>query len=145
LTSRPDGLIKRSTDAPQAFIGAGIYDTTAQGQTKGSKARRGQARVFDLKFRNESATSAAIEAKGCGSSRGFKVSYRRGSRNVTARVTSGKFSTGALAPSAARRLTLRVKVKGNAAHGASKSCLVTASASDHPSRRDAVKGRVKVK
>jgi hypothetical protein len=139
---QPDGLIKRSTDA--SYIGDGIYNTTAAGQTKTSRARRGEAKVFDLKLQNDGDTSDALKAKGCESSTGFRVSYRRGSTDVTQQVTSGAFSTGTLAPGAARRLTLRVKVKGNAAHGAVKSCLLTASTLGDPPRKDAVEGRVAV-
>ena len=140
---RPDGLIKRSTDT--SFIGNGIYNRTAKRQTKGFGARRGQTKVFDLKLQNDGDTSDALQAKGCRSSNGFRVSYLRGSTDVTSQVTSGAFSTGTLAPGAARRLTMRIKVRSGAAHGAVKACLLTASALGHPSRKDAVEGNVIVK
>ena len=93
---QPDGLIKRSTDP--SFIGDGIYNTTAKGQTITSRASRGQAKVFDLKLQNDGDTSDALYAKGCESSKGFTVSYWQGLTDVTSKVTSGAFATGTLPP-----------------------------------------------
>jgi virginiamycin B lyase len=145
LTShyRPDGLIKRGSEA--SFIGGGIYNTTARGQTKGSGARRGQTRVFDLKLQNDGDTSDALDVNGCQSSKGFTVSYWQVSAGVTSRVASDRYSTGTLAPGVVRTLAIKVKVAGSAAHGAVKSCRVTATSHTDPTRKDAVEGQVKVR
>jgi virginiamycin B lyase len=145
LTShyRPDGLIKRHRGA--SFIGGGIYNTTARGQTKKSRARRGHTRVFDLKLQNDGDTSDALDVNGCQSSKGFTVSYWQVSAGVTSRVASGRYSTGTLAPGAGRTLAIKVKVAGTAAHGAVKRCRITATSHTDPTRKDAVEGQVKVR
>jgi len=138
-----DGLIKRSKDT--SFIGDGTYDAGAAGQSRKFTARRGKTKVFDLEFQNDGDTSDAAHVSGCGSSKAFKVTYLQGSTNVTEQVTSGRFSTGTMPPGAVRALRLKVKVKGKAKDGKVKSCLVTATALGNPSKKDAVRGKVKVK
>ena len=138
-----DGLVKRSTDT--SFIGDGIYNTTARGQTITSRASRGQTKVFDLNLQNDGDTSDALYAKGCESSKGFTVSYWQGLTDVTSKVTSGAFATATLAPGGADLLTMRIKVRKKAPHGAVKACLVTAYPLGNPARQDAVKAKVKAR
>jgi Protein of unknown function (DUF3089) len=141
-TYQPDGLIKRSTEA--SFIGDGVYSTTAAGETRSFQAKRGQTRAFYMRLQNDGRTADAIDAKGCGSSQGFTVSYQSGSTDVTQRVTSGTYSTGTLAPGATRALTLRIKVGSHASPGARKPCLLRAISQADPTQRDGVKARVTV-
>jgi len=138
-----DSLIKRSKDA--SFVGDGTYDASAAGQSRKFTTHRGKTKVFDLQLQNDGDTSDAVHVSGCGSSKAFKVTYLQGSTNVTGQVSSGKFSTGTLVPGAAQALKLKIKVKGKAKRGKVKSCLVTATPLGNPNKKDAVRGKVKVK
>jgi hypothetical protein len=138
-----DGLIKRSKDA--SFVGDGTYDPSAAGESRKFTTHRGKTKVFDLEFQNDGDTSDAAHVSGCGSSKAFKVTYLQGSTNVTEQVTSGKFLTATVAPGAAQALKLKIKVKSKAKRGKVKSCLVTATALGNPTKKDAVRGKVKVK
>jgi Divergent InlB B-repeat domain/Beta-propeller repeat len=140
---QPDAMIKRSVDS--AFIGNGVYSSTAAGEVASWSAARGTARSFDLKFQNDGTGSDTYKLKGDASSGGVTVTYLdAGGANVTSAVTGGTYSTGALAPGASVTLRVVIKPGSSASVGSTKAVLVKATSKALTSRVDAVKASLKI-
>jgi hypothetical protein len=135
----PDALIGRSTDA--ALLGQDVYNTTAAEQTRAWAAKRGQARRFETTIENDGTSAAAPTVKGCGSSKGFKVTYASGPSNVTGEVTGGNYEPE-LDPGESDPLALVIKPTRKAKPGKTKSCKLTVEAGEVV---DAVKAELTVK
>ena len=119
---QPDAEVARATGA---FVGAGVYGTTTQ--RKSTATHRGTRTTFRLRFGNDGFISDRFLIKGPGSRGGFTATYLDGTRNVTARVVAGTYSTGGLAPGATKTLRLRVAVRASVAIRASRSWTVRQS------------------
>src|SRR6266540_2872800 len=141
-TYQPDGLIKRSTD--HAFIGGGIYNANAKGQTRGWKAHRGQRRKFEIKFENDGNAPDRFRLDGCASSRTISVRYFQHISDVTTAVAGGSYLTRPLAPGASTTIELRMKPSAHAQVGGKGSCRVTGKSIVQATRQDAVRARLKV-
>ncbi len=141
-TYQPDGLIKRSTD--HAFIGGGIYNANAKGQTRGWKAHRGQRRKFEIKFENDGNAPDRFRLDGCASSRTISVRYFQHISDVTTAVAGGSYLTRPLAPGASTTIELRMKPSAHAQVGGKGSCRVTGKSTVQATRQDAVRARLKV-
>ena len=109
---QPDAEVARATGA---FVGANVYGTSTQ--RKSTATHRGTRTTFRLRFGNDGFISDRFLIKGPGSRGGFTATYLEGTRNVTARVVAGTYSTGALAPGATKTLRLRVAVRASVAIG----------------------------
>ncbi len=139
---RPDELIKLSGDAH--YIGNNIYNLTAVNQTRRTTANRGQTKTFVIKDQNDGNAPDAFKLSGPGSSSRFTVKYLVAGIDRTAGVVAGTYSTGSLAPGAAKRISLKITVRNSAPSGASKAVLVTAKSTHNANRKDAVKAKVTV-
>jgi hypothetical protein len=135
----PDALIGRQTD--DQLIGDDVYNTTAGEQTRAWSAKRGQTRRFMVGIETDGTSVAAPDAKGCGSSKGFKVKYVNGPSNVTGDVTAGTYGLD-LDPGEQDLLALVMKATKKAKPGQTKSCKLTVQAGDVV---DAVKAELTVK
>ena len=136
----PDAKIARGSDA--SLTGGGIYNTTAQGQTRKWSAKRGQRRHFDVVIENEGTIPGSFTVKGCGSSKGLKVTYDDNGDNVTADIVAGDYETSEVADGADTGFGLDIKVKKKAKVGKTKSCKIT---TEGDGGTDAVKAQLKVK
>jgi uncharacterized membrane protein len=138
----PDALIKRSSDA--SFVGNGVFNTTDAWQTVRSRVKPGASASFRIEIQNEGVTDDSFLVKGCGSSPAFEVRYFSGSTNVTSSVVAGSYATSMLAPSARTSLSARVSVRSTAAVGTMRACLFTAGSQASPTKKDAVRFKIKV-
>lgn len=135
-----DAELRRSTSA--TYLGDGVYNATGAGQTVATSIRRTQTVTFVVRVRNEATSTDTISVSGPGSTPGFTVRYLVGTTNVTTDVVSGSFEFLDVAPAATRMLKVKVTVAANATVGAVKKVKVTATSSDRPLERDAVRAKV---
>jgi hypothetical protein len=135
-----DAAINRLGDS--ADIGYDVYNTTGAGQTRSSRARRGQARTFGVTVVNSGNETGRIDIKGCGSSRGFKVRYESiAGANITSQVLAGTFGQER-DPGATVYAAMIIKVTKRARIGKTKTCAATGISE---ANRDVVKAKLKVK
>jgi uncharacterized membrane protein len=141
LAAGPDARISRSTE--NTLVGDDIFNSTAEDQVRKWSAKRGQARQFHVDIQNDGTEAGDFSVKGCGNSRGFKVTYRYGGGNVTSAVVAGDLDTNQLDPDEADTVFMTIKPTRKAKPGKVKSCKVT-TRSIH-GLVDAVKAELKVK
>ena len=129
-----------------SFLGEDVYNPTGEDQTEQSSVKLSEKAVEQLAIGNDGQSSARYGVKGCKSTKGFKVTFKDDSGNVTPEVTSGDYVTDQLAPSHiasdVQELTLSIKVLNNATVGKTKTCKVTASSN---TLKDVIKVKVKAK
>ncbi len=136
---KPDGRIRLGTSGPLA--GNNVYNTTGAGQTRTGSAARGATITYGVSIQNDSTTSAdrfKVKATGAATSQ-YTVTYLSGVTDITSAVVAGTYLTPFLAPGGSYLITVRVKVRSNAAVGSSVARLVTLTSVANPSKRDAVK------
>jgi hypothetical protein len=139
---QPDAQIKLAGDA--SYLGVGIVNTTGADQARTTATAPGKTATFDLRFVNAGTHSDALAVQGCKSSSGFTVRYFKGTTAVTTSVTAGTYKTDILAAGASQVLKLKIAVSSTAKAGKTDSCAVTASSDHFPTKKDVVKGGVKV-
>jgi hypothetical protein len=141
-TIRPDGLVKRSTEA--AYVGNNIYNTTGTGQARVSNARRLTTKSFLVKIQNDGNPADAFKVLGTGSSTTFTIKYLAGTTNVTTAVRAGTYTTSSINPLASKTLKVMITVKKGAKIGTLKKVFVTISSISDPAIKDKVVPSVKV-
>ena len=117
---QPDARIGTQSGGP--FLGNNVYSSNAQGESKTISVARGHSGVLFANIQNDGLTADAPKVFGPTGSAGFTVSYFHGPTNVTAQVSAGTFSTGALAPGAS--VTLKVVVHHSATSANQGSFLI---------------------
>jgi hypothetical protein len=137
---RPDARIGSHRGGP--FLGDGVYDTAARGESKTISVARGGKGALFANIQNDGLRADNLRVQATGKSQGFTVQFFRGSSNVTSRVRAGSFATGSLAPGAS--LTLKIAVQVTAKASKSASFLIHAR-SKPGAAPDAVKAKVKAK
>lgn len=145
-TYQPDGEIRAKGVSPIVFIGGGVYNSDATGQTVTRSTLVGQKAVYFLRLFNDGNVSDSFTVTGTAGGGGWTVAYfdaATGGNDITAQVTGAGWVTRSLA----RRvdlayLNLRVEVTPAAtvANNASKAVLVTFASSHDPTKVDAVQG-----
>ena len=135
-----DAEIRKSTQT--AFIGDGVYNTTATGQTRSSSVRRGQTGTFVVQVRNEGSATDAIKVKGPASSGAFTLRYFQGTTDVTAQVVAGTFQFTNLAPNATAQLKVKVKVASTATVYAVRTVKVKTTSAADTTETDTVAAKV---
>lgn len=135
-----DGEVRLGSQA--AFVGDGVYNTTAVGQTRTNSVGRGQTGGFVMRFRNEANVTDTLTIKGPGNSTGFTVQYLAGTTDVTAEVVAGTFQFEDMAPNATRNLKVKITVAGNATVNATKAVKVTATSEGNTTKKDKVAAKV---
>ena len=135
-----DALIRGPADA--TYSGDDLYQAVASGvQAKTAKAAKGSTQTFGLQIQNDGSVSDAFTVLGCAKSAGFTVTYVAGGANVTAAVTAGTYTTGAIAPDDASSLDLIVKLSKKAK--GTKTCEVVVTSASDGTKTDHVKATVK--
>jgi hypothetical protein len=143
----PDAFLEH---AVLGFAGEDIYNTSGNNQVITQRVRQGKTGRFTVHIQNDGTEPDDIDVAGCGSSRGFRVTYTQGGENVTPLVTSGGYETAPLDTNQEEALKLAIKVSRRANSGKRKTCKVMSTHSgvfrgiEEPIT-DAVKAQVKVK
>ena len=133
----PDGRIRRGTGA---YIGNDIYDATGAREVKTVAAAPGSTITFGISVQNDSAVhsdSFTLLASGTASDM-YKVTYFKGTTNITAAIVAGTYTTPALAPGATYLITAKVKVTASAAAGSSVTRVLTITSLGDGTKQDAV-------
>jgi hypothetical protein len=138
---RPDGEVRL---ARHAFVGRGIYDVSRQRVTATLNGRPARTATFQVRATNRGTATDRLTIRGTSRNAQFTVAYLHGRTNVTARVLSGSFGSGALRPGQSTTLTVRItKVKG--ARTGSQRAFTIRTVSTHDHRKvDAVAAAVRV-
>ncbi|MGA8256254.1 MAG: ice-binding family protein [Nocardioides sp.] len=102
---RPDAAVKLPG---KAFVGVGIYGGAVGQQV--TKTMRGKSDVtrFIVRIRNRGTVGDKIGIRGTARHTSFKVTYKRGAKDVSKAVKRGTFRTNRLAPGKGVRLTVTV-------------------------------------
>lgn len=142
--NQPDATIKAVT----AYVGSGVFNTTAAGQTVNAKVRRGAKKVFTMQVTNAGSSADAFKLLGTKAKRGFTIKYLAGATgktNITSQVLAGTYTTSSQAACASSVIRAVVGVKSTAAAGSTFAPVVTATSVGTPSNKDAVKASVVAK
>jgi hypothetical protein len=142
---KPDASIKLGSDS--SFIGGGVYNTTATGQTRVVKAKRKATRTFDIAVRNRGTGTEGFKLKGPGSVTNFTVKYlagRTGTTNITGAVHAGTYTLRDVPAGGTKHIRMVITVKGTAVIGSTFGRLITATSTQASTAKDAVKGVVNV-
>jgi hypothetical protein len=139
---QPDLMVKRSSDP--SYIGKDVYNSTGTGEVRGWKVAVGHTRTFDVRLQNDGAHADDFNVSGAGSTRKFRVTYRRGTTDVTTQMVGAGLHVHALAASANVTYTVAVTATKRAAAGDIRAVKVTATSAADASRVDAVKAQVTV-
>lgn len=142
-SARPDGHI--SLAATSGYIGNDVYNSTAARQTKTAGVAKGRAKTFYIRGQNDGDSTDSIKIKGCGSSRGFAVTYLSGTTNVTSAVVGGSFRLNNVRPGATKTLKARISVARSVSVNATKSCTIALTSVSKPTLKDVVKAVVRAK
>jgi hypothetical protein len=118
-------------DGPDAYFagtdtGQGVLNDTGDEQTLKQSAKRGDSKKFALRFDNIGELTESYRLKGCGSSKGFQVTYKDSGGNETQAVTAGDYLTDSIDSGAAPvELTLKIKAKKSVKRGKTETCKIT--------------------
>ena len=120
-------------DGPDAYFdeagaseGHGVLNDTGEDQTFKLKAKPGESEEYALRFDNIGENPESYRLKGCGSSKGFKVTYKDSGGDETDAVTSGDYETDVIGTEAApHELRLKIKAKESAQKGKTKTCKIS--------------------
>jgi Divergent InlB B-repeat domain len=137
LNYRPDGLLNYKNSA---YVGNGIYNTTGASQVRSVTINRGHTAVFHWRVQNDGLLSDQVLLSAAAGTTAFAVNFFSGTTNVTAAVVAGTYGR-TLAPGTSFTLTLKIGVTNNAAIGAVRNELLTATSTNAPVS-DAVLARV---
>ena len=137
-------------DGPDAFFqvggtdeGVGILNNTGKDQTRKRGAKPGKSVKYELRFSNAGEESEDFGVEGCQGSKGFKVSYRDATGDVTDLVSEGDYETPILDPAGVpHELTLKIKALNSAKKGKAKSCRII---QDSNTFVDVVKAKLEVR
>ncbi len=139
---QPDGSIKLGKGS---FVGDNIYNSAGTGESVVAGAARGTKKSFTVRIENDGSATDSITVLGAGAQKGFAVTYKRGSANITSQVLAGTFTVSGLAPGGSITITLSIAVKSTAAVGSTHSWLVGFTSTTDAAKKDGAVARVKVK
>ncbi|MES2923615.1 MAG: choice-of-anchor tandem repeat GloVer-containing protein [Verrucomicrobiota bacterium] len=109
---RPDMLVGLKTSA---LKGNGIYNTTGASQSQAVKVPVGGSVKVPMKIQNDAPVPDILIVRGTAGDGNFRVTYFRGTTNVTASVVAGTFNTGLLAAGASVTLKAEIKARTSVA------------------------------
>ncbi len=135
-----DGEIRRASQT--AFVGDGVYNSTAANQSRSVSVHRGQTTSFVVRIRNEANVTDSITVQGPGNTTGFTVQYLQGTTDVTAAVVAGTFVFEDMAPNSTRNLKVKVTVAANATVNATKTVKIKAISVGNTTKKDVVAAKV---
>lgn len=129
-----------------SWHGAGVVNCTGEGQSLSARVSRRHTVTFTVRIRNTGTGRDSFSLADVQSGKRLQVSYRAASRDITDSVRNGLWSTGALAPGAARRVSVTVRVPADTPVGTTRRVLVHAvSERAETDTRDVVALRVRAK
>jgi hypothetical protein len=143
VSYRPDALISKS--ASSGYAGDDIYNDTGNNQGRTAEVARGDKQVFYVRGQNDGDAVDTFTVDGCASTGNFRVTYFRGTTNVTSAVVGGTYRMRDVNPGLAATLRAVVKVAGDTPVGASKACAVTITSTRKPTLSDTVKAVVEAR
>ena len=143
----PDNILEH---AFLGIVGEDAYNTTGAGQALTQTVRQGKVGRFLVHIENDGTEPDAIDVRGCGSSKGFRVTFTQGGENITSEMRAGTYQTATVDTGESETVKLAVNVARRARPGARKACRVTSSHSGTfrgiaSPPTDVVKPAVKVK
>ena len=134
---KPDGRIKKGSGT---LVGNDIYNTTGDLQTRIGSAARGSTITFTVSIQNDGPVGGKFKVAATGApAPSYRVTYFKGSTNITTAVANGTYQTTSVGPGNVFAITAKVKVLSGATVGSSVTRLVTISSVANPSSVDAVK------
>lgn len=135
---QPDLLVKLASEGNSAYLGGGVFEATAELQSKSQPAFPGTPALFDVLLKNAGDQPDSFKVQGIGSSAGAQVRFLDpDGSDRTAALTAG-FVTPLLAPG--ESLVYRVQVTPvSFLLGASFRVSVEAASAAEPARLDQVK------
>jgi uncharacterized membrane protein len=125
---RPDAQLSFGTGA---YVGNNIYNTTGASQSRSVSSPRGTTATFHWKIQNDGTLTDRMVFAAPGNSAGFTVRFFVGTANVTKAVVAGTYEK-TLAPGGSLVITVKIGVLANAAVGAVKSELLSATSLKQP-------------
>jgi uncharacterized repeat protein (TIGR01451 family) len=102
---QPDLLVRLDSEADSAYLGAGVFETSAQLQSKSQAAFPGRPALFRVQLVNAGNSSDSFLIKGTASGASFSVSYGDGTGDA---ALPGGFTTGELTPGASFSFSVQV-------------------------------------
>jgi hypothetical protein len=142
---QPDNLVKASGDA--SYLGEGIFNITAAGQTRSVTVKPGGAATFIVEVQNDGSATDSFTLAGTNSTSALSVKYYTGSSggtNITPGVTAGTYTIPNLAAGGSTLFHFTVTAARKTASGTSNGFLVTTTSQGNPAAKDAVEGLVTV-
>ncbi len=140
--NRPEAMIKWQKRS--GYVGDAVYNETGKLQTRGTTARAGRRRVFEILVRNHGNVTDSFLVGGRGPSRTTAVRYLVGGQDVTRRVHQGTYTIQGLDPGASATLQLVLRPRSSVPVGWRVSRKVTVSSMGRPAAKDVVRARVRV-
>ena len=136
------GYMKFTHSYGTAWTGVGIYNTTGTNQTTSADWQYGccnEKHAFSISIRNNGNSSDHFKVKATGTGLvGWKVTYFKGTTNITSAVVAGTYTTAVVAPGG--QILLTAKMSGTDVDETLAGYrLVTAASSGDPTRKDAVR------
>jgi hypothetical protein len=141
----PDAQIKLSTSS--SFLGNNVYNTTGTGQTVSGKALPGKKVTFVIAVQNDGNTSDMFTVKGTGTQKPLVAKYLQGlagTTSITTQVVAGTYTTLTVGPTGMAEFRLIVTVPKTTKVGTTKTWTVLATSVGDPTKKDAVKAKIKV-
>ncbi len=141
---KPDAQLKLSTST--SFVGDNVYNTTGAGQTISAKGKRGKKVTIVIAVQNDGNNSDTFTLKGTGSQKGFKAAYLQGSAgttSLTTQIVAGTYTTLGVGPTSSVDVRLVITVSKTALVGSHKTWTLLATSNGDPTKKDAVKVKIK--
>jgi hypothetical protein len=136
LDNQPDNQIAKA--ASGRWVGGDVHNAVGRGQTRETRIGRGGVATYLVRVQNDTGATDRFEVHGGRGDRRWQVRYRTGGRDVTARVTAGRFRVGPLAPGEAVVLRVVVRPTRFAQRGDQNVLRISTSAPSPGTSRDTV-------
>ena len=133
---RPDGRIRRGTGV---LVGDDIYNVTGIGQTRSATASPGGTVTFGVSIQNDGPSDRFRVSVMGSATKGYAVTYLRGTTDITAAVIAGTYTSPVLAADGTFLITIRIKVRSSAAVGSLVSRSLTVTSVGDPAKQDTVR------
>jgi hypothetical protein len=136
LDNQPDNQIANA--AVGRWVGDDVHNAVGRGQTREVRVGRGRAAGYLIRVQNDTGATDRFEVDGGRGDRRWRVRYLAGGRDVTARVTAGRYRVGPLAPGEAAVLRVVVRPTRFAERGDRSVLTISSSARPPGTARDTV-------
>lgn len=136
VANRPDAMLKAKGE--RNYVGNNVYGRASRQQIVQKVSRTERTAVSVVRLQNDSALADRFRVSGTSGNGKFRVVYRVGGKNVTAKLVSGTFRTPTLKPG--KQLTMKVKVtRSDKARRGDKRVVKVKATASHDSTYDTVK------